>query len=63
MLIFGEDACVLADALGCEVFTHAATASGHRETPTAEARAFLAKSPGSEVWAKCVWLVTSYRLG
>ncbi len=60
----GEAACVLADELGIDVYTVAATREGQRPITTAEARAFFAKGVeagyGGAAWNSQVWLTTAY---
>ncbi len=52
----GEDACRLADALGCDVLAVAATHEGARPISTTEARAFMARFPVENPRNCAIWL-------
>lgn len=56
--LWGEAACVRADAIGVNVETHALR--GSREMTTAEARAFMAEGNNR---GSVIWLTLAHALG
>ncbi len=59
--LFGEAACVFADALGIDVETH--SLRGGRPISTEAARTYLAKGAADGYdFSSGIWLITSYTL-